>query len=91
MENISVLLKNAAALNDAAKEAKKAADTAKSALITAMKAAGVDSATYDGTRAIYKAYDRHALDTPRLRADLPEVWEEYGKITRVESVSFKAV
>ena len=91
LNDFNTLIKSAYELNQKAAAAKKAADAAKLALKSAMKAASVDTIASDTIKATLSAYTSTNLDTKTLKVDLPELWDEYGKKSTIEKITFKTL
>lgn len=69
-----------------AKEIKKKEDELKAAILAEMEAQGIIKLDCDFLAITYvAATDRESLDTKRFRAELPDVYDEYVKLTPVKS------
>lgn len=74
------------------KELKKQEDELKEKIKQAFEDNGVLKLENDLLNITYvESYDKEALDTKRLRAEIPEIYDEYVKITPVKaSIRIKA-
>ena len=69
----------------AAKTAKENAEKCRAALMAEMERQGIYSYETEKVRVTYRAgYDRVTVDSTKLRRELPQVYGEYSKVTKVK-------
>lgn len=88
-DELSVEMENAERalieIEEQAKAAKERADAVRAALLSEMQRQGIYSYETERLKVTYRAgYDKVTLDSTKLRRELPQVYEKYGRTTRVK-------